>query len=87
MASKPLTPEELARLDQAFLDSITVTAENVNASNNHKLETYMIVIISLLAFLIFIRLTFLIVKYSLSVVNSIREWIRSTPKESLVITK
>lgn len=87
MASKPLTPEELARLDQAFLDSITVTADSVNSSNNHKLETYMIVIISLLAFIIFIRLTFLIVKYSLSVVNSFREWVRATPQETLVITK
>jgi hypothetical protein len=86
MASKPLTPEELAKLDQAFLNSITVTTDDVT-SGTKKMETYLIVIISLLAFLIFVRLTYLIVRYSLSVVTTIRNWVRATPKEQLVITK
>ncbi len=86
MASKPLTPEELAKLDQAFLNSITVTTDDVT-SGTKKMETYLIVIIALLAFLIFVRLTYLIVRYSLSVVTTIRNWVRATPKEQLVITK
>jgi hypothetical protein len=86
MASKPLTPEELAKLDQAFLNSITVTTDDVT-SGTKKMETYLIVIIALLAFLIFVRLTYLIVRYSLSVLTTIRNWVRATPKEQLVITK
>ncbi len=88
MSSKTFTPDELAKLDQAFLSNIDIKKDDAaTTTSSTKYEVYLIVIIALLAFIIFIRLTFILVKYSMNIIGTIKGWFWKTPKETLVITK
>jgi hypothetical protein len=85
MSLKSPTPEELAKLDEAFLQNLSTNPNPTPPETNYK--TYLIVIIALLSFLIFVRVAFILIKYSVQILTSIKDWFTKSPRTTVVITK
>jgi hypothetical protein len=82
MDAKTFSPEELAKLDQAFLQEMEINSATTTPPKKDY-TTYFIVIISLLAFIIFLRILYWLIKYSVRIIT----YVFRIPSPTLVVTK